>query len=574
MVRALCVGSLALLTAVCQGQDVVSRPAAPEQRAVWAHYPDIQNPEAIQRTVERLSAAHLNAIYILVWYNGGQAAYRSALSPMQKGTPEGFDPLGALIAAAHPRGIAVHAWFVNGSYGWDRPGHVFTQHPDWELQAGAPTQELWYDLGKPVVREFQRDVMLECLRDYDVDGIHFDYIRFAGRGMCYCDYCQGEVEELYGIPPLSAANPSFPLACQMSGNPLDKPTTAQVLATFDDGVPALTLNRLGQGEAALLNWHANDTGSPAVSAFAKQLLERFGVAAATVYQLRNSETTARYGLSSQEEGIGWLRGLGCKPEPVEETQLDRVPAGAAVVLQCQYLMSSSTAAWLEQFVAAGGHALFIDGPVFAISDPSLQRVLGLSTTAPYFSALRAITPAPNQDLIKPGSPVDLRLEERRAGAWEQYWRGCVTDLVRQVHSGAKTIKPKAWVSAAVFYNRQSADSVCQDWYGWLQEGIVDYVLPMAYVEDSAQLKAALDEWQAFDPGLERILPGLSLYTGQGAETVTRDLALVASQQELCRSYHARGICYFCLEYLSPELQEAFAAGPYAHVVEPYYPGQR
>lgn len=30
--------------------------------------------------------------------------------------------------------------------------------------------------------------------------------------------------------------------------------------TFEDGVPALTLNTLGQGEAVLLNWQATRTG--------------------------------------------------------------------------------------------------------------------------------------------------------------------------------------------------------------------------------------------------------------------------------------------------------------------------
>jgi len=360
----------------------------------------------------------------------------------------------------------------------------------------------------------------------------------------------------------------------MSGNPLDKPTTAQVLASFDDGVPALTLNQLGRGEAVLLNWHAADTGSQAVPAFAKQMLQRFGVAGGAVYQVRNSETTARYGLDTQDRGVEWLRGLGVEPEVVNETQLDKVPAGATVVLDCQYLISATTAAWVEQFVDAGGHALFVDGPVFAIKEPALQRLPGLAETAAYFSKLRVITPAPGQDLVAHGPPVDLETEKRRATAWEEFRRGSVTDLVRQVHQGAKAIKPKAWVSAAVFYNRESADSVCQDWYGWLREGIIDYVLPMAYTEDDARLKAALDEWQAFDPRLERIIPGLSIYTSERGKTVTRDLGLVRQQQELCRSYHVHGNCYFALSYLSADIQAAFSAEPYAEVADPYYPPQR
>ncbi|HQK93350.1 MAG TPA: family 10 glycosylhydrolase [Armatimonadota bacterium] len=548
--------------------------AAPEQRAIWAHFPDIKSPEAVQRTVDAMSAARLNAIYILVWYDGGLAAYRSALSPMMAGAPEGHDPLGALIAAAHARGIHVHAWFANGSYGWKQPGHVFTVHPEWQLDDGSSGPERWYDLGQPAVREFERDVMLDCLANYDVDGIHFDYIRYDSRGVCHCETCEQEVERRSGIPRATSDGSTFPLACEMSGNPLDKPTTAQVLATFDNRVPALTLNALGTGEAVLLNWHASDTPHAAVSAFARQMLERFGAAGAKVYQLRNTETTVRYGPGSQDSGVRWLEGLGSEPAAIDEAHLADVPPGATVVLHNQYLISPAAAAWLEEFVTAGGHALFVDGPVFAIKEPALQRVIGLAGTGEYFNEFRAVIPAEGQELIKPGPPVDLDVEKRRAAAWEQFRRDSVTDLVRQVYAGAKALKPEAQVSAAVFYDRRSADSVCQDWYGWLREGIIDYVLPMAYVDGLPPLEKAIDEWKAFDPTLERIIPGLSIYRQEGDQTVSRDAASVLAQQELCRSSGARGTCYFSLEFLSPEIQAALAGGPYAEIAEPYYPGGR
>lgn len=564
---------IAMVLLCCEGG--VTFADAPEHRAIWANYREILTPEAVQQTVDRVAAAHLNAVYILVWYNGGQAAYRSALCPMMEGVPEGFDPLGALVPAAHARGIQVHAWFVNGDCGWgaDR-GQLLTQHPDWELQTGEKTRSRWYDLGKPEVRQFEREVMLECLRDYDIDGIHFDYIRYDGRGMCFCDYCQQEVQRRYGIPPLSRTDPRFPIAGQIEGNPLDKPTTAQVLATFDNGLPAITLNRLGKGEAVLLNWLATRTGREAVAAFARSVLQRFGAAGATVYQVRNSQTTARYGLGSQEDGVAWLRGLGCEVKALDNGQLSQVPAGATVVLDGQYLIAQPAAEWLEQFVRAGGHALFVDGPVFAVEEPALQRVLGLATTASYFSEFRVITPAAGQDLLPSGPPVDLELEKQRAAKWVTYWTDSVTDLVRQVYRGAKALKPRAWVSAAVFYNRESADSVCQDWYGWLREGIIDYVLPMAYTEDNKALQAALDEWQVADPGLSHIFPGLSIYSKRDGKEVNRDLGLIQSQQELCRSYKVRGNCYFSLDNLSPGLQAALVAGPYPEATAPYYPRPR
>ncbi len=562
----------AVILGVCCA--VAAHAAPPEHRALWANYRDILTPEKVQETVERVAAAHLNAIYILVWYNGGQAAYRSALGPTMEGVPEGFDPLGALVTEAHARGIHVHAWFVNGSAGWAMPGYVFTQHPEWKLQNGRDTYPPWYDLGRPEVRAFERDVMLECLRNYDLDGLHFDYIRYDGRGMCYCDACQAEVQRRYGLPPVSPDSTTFPIAAQVTGNPLDQPTTAQVLATFDNGKPAITLNRLGEGEAVQFNWHATRTGGGAMAAFAKSLLQRFGVAEGTVYQLRTSQTAARYNLSYQEDGVAWLEGLGVQVKALDETELAEIPAGATVTLFAQYLIDQATAEWLAGFVRGGGHVISVDGPVFAMEEPALQEVLGLAGTTNYFSEFRAISPAPGQDLIPAGPPLDLETERRRAGCWVEFWTDSVTDLVRQVYREAKALKPEAWVSAAVFYNKSAGDGVCQDWYGWLREGIIDYVLPMAYTEDNEILRAALDEWRAADPQMARIIPGLSIYSMQDETSVARERDLIKAQQELCASYQVHGTCYFALDYLTPELASQFVSGPYAEVTEPYYPAGR
>ncbi|MBI2301807.1 MAG: family 10 glycosylhydrolase [Armatimonadetes bacterium] len=547
--------------------------AEPEQRAVWVNYRHFQTPEAVAQTVAKVSAAHLNSVYPLIWYNGGQAWYKSSLSPLAKDVPVGFDPLAALIEQAHAKGIAVHAWFVNGNYGAGRPGFVFDKHPDWALQEGPGPSERWYDLGRPEVRAFERDVMLDCLRNYDLDGLHFDYIRFDGRGMCYCSACQTEVQKRYGLPPVSPTDPRFPVGLQLSGNPLDQPTTAHVVATFDNGKPAITLNQLDTGETILLNWQATRAGQPAVNLFARRVLERFG-AERKVVQLRCVDTTAKYGLQSQSAGLAWLRALGAKPTAVTDQQLGEVSAGAIVVLDGQYRIPATTAAWLARHVSAGGRALFIDGPVSAISDPELQRVLGLRRTAPFFSEFRVIQPAAGQELLPVGPPLDQETERRRAGCWTTFRTDSVTDLVRQVYYGTKALKPNAQVSAAVFADRSAADGVCQDWYGWLKEGILDYALPMAYTLDNAVLKRQLDEWQAFDPTMARIYPGLSLYLRQGDRTSTRPVDLVASQQELCKSYKARGMCYFELSYLDEALTTAWAGGLYAEAAAPFYPPAR
>ena len=40
--------------------------------------------------------------------------------------------------------------------------------------------------------------MLEVARNYEVDGLHFDYIRFPNRSCCYCDGCRARFEAAAG----------------------------------------------------------------------------------------------------------------------------------------------------------------------------------------------------------------------------------------------------------------------------------------------------------------------------------------------------------------------------------------
>ena len=555
--------ALLLAASVCGGETV-------QHRGIWLHPDQFKTPQLAEEWIVKIAAAHLNAIYPLVWYQGGTAWFKSALSPMAADVPEGFDPLGNLVKLAHARGIAVHAWFVNGSYGGPVTKGVFKQHPEWQLQ-GDRGGETWYDLGQPAVRDFQRDVMLECLKNYDVDGLHFDYIRYSGQVICYCDHCQHEFAEKYGFRPLNRSEERFPAFLDIGANPIGKPTTAKVLAVFDHGVPAIAVNHLDAGEAVLVNWQAAGHSCLALDNFVTATMKRFGATAKTTYQLHTTQTAAKYQPTEQEKTRVWLKGMGFSTKQIDENALAKVPKGATVVLAGQYLMNDETTKWLEGFTRAGGHCLFVDGPVFAIKQEPLQRVVGMGGTAKYFHDWKIVSPAPDQDVLKPGPPVDAAKERERVEKWVEYRKGTVTELVRAVYKGAKAIKPRAWVNAAVFYKKESADKVCQDWYGWLREGCMDYVLPMAYTEKNDELTKAFAEWREFDPRMERIIPGLSIYSRQEGKAVPRDLALVRSQLDMCKANTTHGNLFFTLAYLTDELIQFLSTGPFAEPAKPYYP---
>ncbi len=126
----------------------------------------------------------------------GDASYNSNIEPRIesyiKGGPS-FYPLGYLIDIAHDTSggekyVEVHAWFVahrilktGTPYS---PEHVLSLHPEYAMEdtnGNKITNDSYYlDPGHPGVVEWNVEVILDCLQNYDIDGINLDYIRYPG----------------------------------------------------------------------------------------------------------------------------------------------------------------------------------------------------------------------------------------------------------------------------------------------------------------------------------------------------------------------------------------------------------
>ncbi len=160
---------------------------------------DLNNAANITTLVNRARAANLNAIFPQV-RRRGDAWYRGGLEPINSSVAAGFDPLRDLLTKAHDtsggkRRIEVHPWLVTYNI-WNQqntppsqPTHPYNRHPEWLTQrypktANAPVTR-WdggnyqFDQGLPAVQQHTFDVAMDILRRYDVDGLHFDYIRYS-----------------------------------------------------------------------------------------------------------------------------------------------------------------------------------------------------------------------------------------------------------------------------------------------------------------------------------------------------------------------------------------------------------
>ncbi|MGW5365956.1 glycoside hydrolase family 10 protein [Actinopolymorpha pittospori] len=95
----------------------------------------------------------------------------------RQGQSPGYDPLAFAVREAHARNLEFHAWFnpyrvsMQADPSRLAPEHPARLHPDWIVSYGG---KLYYNPGIPEVRRFVEDAILDAVRKYDVDGVHFD----------------------------------------------------------------------------------------------------------------------------------------------------------------------------------------------------------------------------------------------------------------------------------------------------------------------------------------------------------------------------------------------------------------
>lgn len=132
-----------------------------------------------------------------------------------------------------------------------------------------------------------------------------------------------------------------------------------------------------------------------------------------------------------------------------------------------------------------------------------------------------------------------RVYRERCMTWDKWRRDQITAIVREVRAEQKIIKPHIWVSAAaIAFPDRAYLSLCQDWRGWLDEGLLDAVAPMAYSTDTQLVKYMTRSAAA------NVRPGQELWTGLGAYMLSGREQELVRQVELSRGAGADGVVFF------------------------------
>jgi uncharacterized lipoprotein YddW (UPF0748 family) len=164
-------------------------------RAFWADAfgEGINDQSQIDALVAATKAVHANAIVAQVVRRGDCFCLRSGL-PVNESIAAGFDPLQALIDTAHAQGVEVHAWVIANAM-WNSitppkdPNHIFNLHgpaaagrENWVMTRSDGLSKLtddWMlDPGHPDAAAWVANAATSVVRNYNVDGINLDRIRY------------------------------------------------------------------------------------------------------------------------------------------------------------------------------------------------------------------------------------------------------------------------------------------------------------------------------------------------------------------------------------------------------------
>jgi len=247
-----------LVTLVCVQGSYAFQSGAPEVRALWVVRTTLTSPEKIRSMVNAAADNGFNTLIVQV-RGRGDAYYKSHVEPRAaelKDQPKDFDPLAFTIIEAHKRGLKVHAWLntsllANLDALPTDPGHVYNKHPEWLAVPKAVATELyrvspddpsyrqkiveWSKANRgelegvytgpanPKVRDHIYKIWMDVLKNYRVDGLHFDYVRFASPDFDYSRTSLRKFEDW--LQPQLTQDQRRDLKASLKANPLAAPTT-------------------------------------------------------------------------------------------------------------------------------------------------------------------------------------------------------------------------------------------------------------------------------------------------------------------------------------------------------------
>lgn len=169
--------------------NLPSKPAS-ELRGVWLTNIDsdvLFERDRLKNALQTLDELNFNTVYPTVW-NWGYTLYPSKVAAKVIGrsldpTPglQGRDMLKEIVSEGHKKGLTVIPWF---EFGFMAPADslLAKNRPQWLTNRSNGTRivkegthdRVWLNPFRPDVQQFIQNLIVEIVKNYDIDGIQFD----------------------------------------------------------------------------------------------------------------------------------------------------------------------------------------------------------------------------------------------------------------------------------------------------------------------------------------------------------------------------------------------------------------
>ncbi len=190
MMTALSLIATAMLSLPLNAQNVPLRSPASELRGVWLTNIDsdvLFERDRLKKSLQRLSELNFNTVYPTVW-NWGYTLYPSKVAAKVIGrsldpTPglQKRDMLKEVVEEGHKKNLKVIPWF---EFGFMAPAdsQLAKRHPQWltsfrngkRIVKEGTHDRVWLNPFRPDVQKFIQDLIVEIVKNYNIDGIQFD----------------------------------------------------------------------------------------------------------------------------------------------------------------------------------------------------------------------------------------------------------------------------------------------------------------------------------------------------------------------------------------------------------------
>lgn len=170
-----------------------------EFRGVWLADPEGLSGHDWPQTARLVARSGFNAI-LARFLGAAEASYPSGVLPADGPSMAGKDRLQTAIRACHAQGLELHVWKVCYKLRTADSVFVDVMRSQNRLQADARGREIaWLCPSHPANRQLELAAAVEVAEEYDIDGLHLDYVRFPHDEACFDDGCRVRFTEQTGL---------------------------------------------------------------------------------------------------------------------------------------------------------------------------------------------------------------------------------------------------------------------------------------------------------------------------------------------------------------------------------------